>query len=145
MRISKACRAAAALSFCAISTAAAATPDAASQAAAAASAIEIVRPNIGYAPETEIVVRDWILCVSQAVAEELVRAGEESADRALAAYADLSRSRACGRFSQLRVILKERLYVSAVEGSDAGVFGALVNLSGDWASGFVVYGGLPAE
>jgi hypothetical protein len=99
-----------------------------------------------YELETEMVVHDWVLCISQAVAEELARAREESAEKAKLAYAALSESRACGRFAEMRVILQERLYSSAAgSGHDARVFGALVNLSDNWASAFVVYGGLPAE
>ena len=96
--------------------------------------------------ETEMVVHDWVLCISQAVAEELARAREESDEKAKLAYAALSESRACGRFAEMRVILRERLYTSAASsGHDARVFEALVNLSDNWASAFVVYGGLPAE
>lgn len=95
---------------------------------------------------TEMVVHDWVLCVSQAVAEELAHAREESDEKAKLAYAALSESRACGRFAEMRVILQERLYASSAgSGHDARVFGALVNLSDSWASAFVVYGGLPAK
>lgn len=99
-----------------------------------------------YDLDTEMVVHNWILCVSQAMAEELVRAREESAERARLAYAALSESRSCGKFAELRVILRDRLYKSSADsGHDARVFGALVNLSDQWASAFVVYGGLPEE
>jgi len=103
-------------------------------------------PVVIYDLETEMVVHNWILCVSQSVAEELVRAREESAEKARLAYAALSESRACGKFAELRVILRERLYASSADaGHDARIFGALVNLSDQWASAFVVYGGLPEE
>jgi len=103
-------------------------------------------PVILYDLETEMVVHNWILCVSQSVAEELVRAREESVEKARLAYNALSESRSCGKFAELRVILRERLYASSVEsGHDARIFGALVNLSDQWASAFVVYGGLPEE
>ena len=41
------------------------------------------------------------------------------------------------------MILQQPLYVSGGDaGYDARVFGALVNLSGDWATAFVVSGSL---
>ena len=42
--------------------------------------------------------------------------------------------------------LRERLYASsAASGHDARVFEALVDFSGNWASAYVVYGGLPEQ
>jgi hypothetical protein len=90
-----------------------------------------------------MVVENWILCISQEIAEELVRAREESAEKALSTYAGFREARACGQFPEMRVILRERLYVSESGGFDARVFGGLVNLSGAWASAFIVSGGLP--
>lgn len=108
--------------------------------------IDLSAPAIDYALETEMVVHNWILCVSQPVAEQLVRAREQSVEIARMTYADLASERSCGQFPELRVILRDRVYVSAADaGYDARIFGALVNLSGDWASAFVVSGGLPAE
>ena len=50
------------------------------------------------------------------------------------------------RVPELRVILQERIYASAAEsGHDTRAYGALVNFSDDWASAYVVYGGLPAQ
>jgi hypothetical protein len=101
---------------------------------------------IDYVLETEMVVHNWVLCVSQPLAEQLVRAREAGVEPARLAYAGLASARSCGQFPELRVILRESLYVSAAElGYDARVFGALVNLSGDWASAYVVSGGLPGE
>ncbi len=106
----------------------------------------VAPPVASYALETEMVVHDWVLCVSQSVAEELAHAREEGIEAARAAYATLSSARSCGLFPELHVILREPVYASAAEsGADARVFGALVNLSGDWASAFVVSGGLPSE
>lgn len=108
--------------------------------------VTAVAPSTGYQLETEMVVRNWVLCVSQAVAEQLVQAREESVEKARSAYANLKQVRACGKFAEMRVILREKLYASSAEsGHDARVFGALVNLSDSWASAFVVYGGLPEE
>jgi hypothetical protein len=96
--------------------------------------------------ETEMVVHNWVLCTSQDRAEQLVRAREESLERAQSAYADLKQSRSCGQFPELRVILRERLYVTTADsGHDARIFGALVNFADAWASAFVVYGSLPEK
>jgi hypothetical protein len=101
---------------------------------------------LDYALETEMVVHDWVLCVSQPLAEQLARARAVSLADARSAYAELANARSCGQFPELRVILRERVYASAPDsGHDARVFGALVNLSGDWASAFVVFGGLTEE
>lgn len=101
---------------------------------------------INYALETEMVVQNWVLCVSQPLAEQLARAREGGPESARLTYANLAGARSCGLFPELRVILQERLYVSGGDaGYDARVFGALVNLSGDWATAFVVSGSLPEE
>ena len=103
-------------------------------------------PGTVYELDTEIVVHDWVLCVSQALAEELVRAREESTEKAWMAFASSKEAKTCGQVAELRVILQERLYVSAAtSGHDARAFGALVNLTGFWASAYVVYGGLPEQ
>ncbi len=103
-------------------------------------------PIADYALDTEMVVRDWVLCVSLTVAEQLVQAREESVERARSAYAELNQAKSCGQFSELRVVLRERLYASSAEsGHDARVFGALVDFAGSWASAYVVYGGLPEQ
>jgi hypothetical protein len=105
---------------------------------------KVAAPIADYALDTEMVVRNWVLCVSQTVAEQLVQAREESVERARSAYAELNQAKSCGQFSELRVVLRERLYASSSEsGHDARVFGALVDFAGSWASAYVVYGGLP--
>jgi hypothetical protein len=99
-----------------------------------------------YELETEMVVHNWVLCVSESVAEQLVRAREEGMETALSAYDSLKEERKCGQFAELRVILREPLYKSAAEsGHDARVFGALVNLADNWAAAYVVTGGLSEE
>jgi len=101
-------------------------------------------PPSGYALETEMTVHNWVLCISQPLAEQLVHAREAGPESALQAYAGLASARSCGQFPELRVILRDPLYASAANaGYDARIFGALVNLSGDWASAYVVSGGLP--
>ncbi len=66
--------------------------------------------GLNYALETEMVVHDWVLCISASGAEELARARTESLETARATYANLSGTRACGEFPELRVILREKLY-----------------------------------
>jgi len=106
---------------------------------------EIAVPG-DYALDTEMVVRNWVLCVSQSVAEELVRARETSVAAALKAYDDLRTAKSCGQFAELRVILQTPLYGAAVDaGGDAQAFEALVNLTGSWASAYVVSGSLPDQ
>ncbi len=96
-----------------------------------------------YSLDTEMVVRNWVLCASEAVAERLVHARETSVAAARSTYAELNAAKSCGRFAEMRVILRERLYSSTL-GHDARVFGALVDFAGEWASAYVVYG-LPAD
>ena len=103
-------------------------------------------PIVDYALDREIVVENWVLCVSQRFAEDLVHAREAGPDRAIETYADLKAKRSCGQFAELRVILQKRLYESsAASGHDARAFSALVNLSGSWANAFVVFGGVPEQ
>lgn len=108
--------------------------------------VKATAPIADYALDTEMVVRNWVLCVSATMAEELVHARESGIDRARSTYAELNAAKACGQFSELRVILRERLYVSSAEsGHDARVFGALVDFAGSWAAAYVVYGSLPEQ
>ena len=142
MTIGKFCRAAALVLACMASPAWAAAPEEI-VADPALGGLAAAGPGKIYELETEMVVRNWVICVSQALAEELVRAREESAEKAVAAYVGFAEARSCGLFPELRVILRERLSTSAGAGYDARAFGALVNLTGDWATAYVVYGGLP--
>ena len=93
---------------------------------------------------TEMVVRNWVLCVSQTFAERLVSALDESVERAVATYGELKATRSCGQFGELRVILHEAVYRSAA-GRDAAVYSADVGIAGAWASGYVVQGVLPSD
>ena len=96
-----------------------------------------------YQLDKELVVHDWVLCVSEPFAESIAKARTGSLEEALAAYANLAASKSCGRFSELRVILHRAVYQSASDvGYDARVFSAAVNISGVWADAFLVYGGL---
>lgn len=93
----------------------------------------------------EMIVRNWVLCISQPFAESIVKAWSGGVEKAQAVYADLKATKSCGQFSELRVILHESVYESAPEiGHVARVFAAQVNLGGNWPTGFVVFGGLPA-
>ena len=100
-------------------------------------------PAIDYSLDTEMVVKNWVLCISQPLAEKLARAREAGPESARLAYLDLANAKSCGQFPELHVILRQRLYSSTADaGYDARVFGADVNFSGDWASAFVVSGSL---
>lgn len=121
----------------------AAAPDALNDAAAPPTST-LISP-LEYRLGTEMVVRDWVLCVSRGFAETLAKARAAGVAEALAAYAGLSSSKSCGQFSQLTVVLHESLNASATANVDAQVFSAAVNISGHWANAFLVKGGLPAE
>jgi hypothetical protein len=145
MNFHRLCRAAACVALLVSSPAWAAAPDTLEPDAALPQSIGLA-PTLDYALETEMVVHNWVLCVSQPLAEQLVLAREVGVESALLAYAGLASNRSCGQFPELRVILRDPLYATAAgAGYDARVFGALVNLSGDWASAYVVSGGLPAK
>jgi hypothetical protein len=137
------CRAAAAVALTSIaSTTWAAAPDAL-PAEETTPVVTGLGAAIDYSLETEMVVHGWVLCVSQPFAEQLAKAREAGPESAQSAYADLAGARSCGKFPELRVILQQSLYKSGRDaGYDARVFGALVNLSGDWATAFVVSGSL---
>ena len=70
-------------------------------------------PIVDYSLDTEMVVQNWVLCISSTVAEQLVHAREEGIDRARSTYAELSAAKSCGQFPELRVILQERIYASS--------------------------------
>lgn len=101
-------------------------------------------PLVVYRLDVEMTVRNWVLCASQSPAERLVRARQQGRDIAEKTYADLASARSCGRLAEMQVILQEPLYDALIgAGGHAGVYSALINISGAWASGFVVYGGVP--
>jgi hypothetical protein len=103
-------------------------------------------PLVGHRLDVEMTVRNWVLCASQPFAERLVHARQQSRAAAEKAYADLEGTRSCGRLAEMQVILQEPLYDALVgSGGHAGVYSALINISGKWASGFVVYGGVPED
>jgi hypothetical protein len=146
-RIAKLCRAAAVVGVCAaVPGAWAAAPVGIETELPSGDEAAAAPPASLYELDTEMVVHNWVMCISANVAEQLVRAREEGVEQALSAYDGLKQERKCGRFGELRVILQEPLYKSAAEsGHDARAFGALVNLADSWASVFLVTGGLPEE
>jgi hypothetical protein len=96
--------------------------------------------------DVEMTVHGWVLCASQEVAEKLVDARSAGSAEAVKAFANLKSARSCGRLSEMHLILQAPLYEALLDsGESAKVYSALVNISGDWASGFVVYGGLPTD
>jgi hypothetical protein len=106
-------------------------------------AIDLAAQGGAYPLDVEMVVRNWVVCASAASAEEIVNARTRSAAEARIAYSALASAKSCGAFSELRVILQKAVYASSDDaGYDARIFGALINFSGSWASGFVVSGGL---
>lgn len=106
--------------------------------------VSLDAPVVEHQLDVEMTVRHWVLCASRAVAEELVHAREASGEAAAKTFADLETTRSCGRLAEMQVILQEPLYEAYLQsGGSAKVYSALVNIAGAWASGFVVYGGLP--
>lgn len=122
----------------------AAAPDALDDAAPAAKTAPALMAPLEHRLDTEMVVRGWVLCISQGFAETLAKARSAGIEEALAAYEGLKSSKSCGQVSQLTVILHKSLYASAAD-VDTQVFRAAVNIAGRWANAFVVEGSLPAE
>ena len=79
----------------------AAAPDNLDDAAPAAKATPALIAPLEYQLGTEMVVRDWVLCVSQSFAETLAKARASGVEEALAAYSDLKASKSCGQFPQM--------------------------------------------
>ena len=124
--------------------ASAAAPDTLDDVAPAAKATPALIAPLEYQLGTKMVVRDWVLCVSESFAETLAKARASGVEKALAAYSTLKASKSCGQFPQMTVVLHQSLYASA-ETDNAQVFSGAVNISGHWANAFLVEGGLPAE
>ena len=137
-----------------VAAAIAATVYPALAAAATSDALEITAPEVNmvgtplieHQLDVEITVRNWILCASQPFAETLVHAREQSPDAAAKTFAELEAARSCGRFAEMQVILQKNLYDALLPaGKQAKIFGALIYISGAWASGYVVYGAIPEK
>jgi hypothetical protein len=101
---------------------------------------------IEYQLDTEMVVDNWVLCVSQPLAESIARAREDSVAAARKIYTDLASAKSCGRFAKLAVKLRQPLFRSQPGlDHDSRVFSALVNIGGAWQTAFVVKDDMPAE
>jgi hypothetical protein len=108
---------------------------------AAVGAAAINAPGL-YQLDVEMTVRNWVLCVSQPLAENLLKARETSRDSFMAAYSQAAAAHTCGQMPEMQVKLEKEVYESAPDAASPGtVFNALVNLSGAWATAFV----LPVE
>jgi hypothetical protein len=130
----------------AVQPASAAAPDALELDAPTAkvAAPAIGAPLVEHQLDVEMTVKNWVLCTTQPLAETLVHAREESAAAAAKTFADLEAARSCGLFAEMQVILQKPIYEAMLHsGGQAKVYGALINISGAWASGYVVYGGVP--
>jgi hypothetical protein len=92
-----------------------------------------------YQLEVEMTVKNWVLCISQPLAEGLLKARETSQETFLNAYSQAAAAHTCGQMPQMQVKLQKAVYESAPDAANRGlVFNALVNLSGAWATAFVV-------
>ncbi len=116
----------------------AAAPDDIDMAAPAKAKQGLIAP-LEYKLDTEMVVKDWVLCISQSFAESIARA--DSPEQARAVYADLKANKSCGLFPELHVILHQSVYSQ----SAAQVFSAAVNFSGRWANAYLVQRGVAAD
>jgi len=104
----------------------------------AAGAAAINAPGL-YQLEVEMTVKNWVLCISQPLAEGLLKARETSHDDFLTAYSQAAAAHTCGQMPQMQVKLQKAVYESAPDATNRGtVFNALVNLSGAWAAAYVV-------
>lgn len=133
------CRAAAIAAFCLSAPAVlAAAPDALDPVEASPPATGLSAP-IDYSLDTEMVVRNWVICVSQEFAEQLVRARDDSIEKARETYVQLNVAHYCGQLPTMQVILQGAIAEStAVPPRQAKIFNGLVNFAGDWASVFIV-------
>jgi hypothetical protein len=89
----------------------------------------------------EMTVQNWILCTSQANAESIAKARADGVEPALKLYGDLLRTKACGVFASMKVILRQSLYESPAAVKQATrVYRASVNFGTEWPTGFVISG-----
>ena len=103
-------------------------------------------PLVEHRLDVEMTVRNWVLCASKLTAEKLALAREDGPETAAEVFADLEAARSCGRLAEMQVILQERIFESHSPAIDQmTVYGALINISGAWASGFVVSGAMAEQ
>lgn len=92
-----------------------------------------------YQLDVEMTVKNWVLCVSQPLAENLLKARETSEERFMTAYSQAAAAHTCGQMPEMHLKLEKQVYESAPDSASRGmVFNALVNLSGAWATAFVM-------
>jgi hypothetical protein len=128
---------------CALTTFAwAAAPEALDNSHDSVKGATVIAGTDPYKLETEMTVRNWVLCVSQDGAESLVKAHQAGPEQAKATYASLAAGKACGAFPELRVILEQPVYQPAPSDHYQGrIFDALIKFSDQWAKGYVVSDG----
>jgi hypothetical protein len=98
-----------------------------------------VRPAEVFALNSEIVVRNWVLCVSRALAEQVVVARQAGAEKARQTIAELQSTRLCAEFPEMTVILHEPVVAtSPFVPYAARAFSADISIGGQWVSAFVV-------
>src|SRR5689334_1311631 len=90
--------------------AAPATLDPEPQKAIGASAINA--PGI-YRLDVEMTVKNWVLCVSQPLAEQLLKAREMSQESFMSAYSEAAAAHTCGQMPEMQVKLQKAVYESA--------------------------------
>ena len=75
-------------------------------------AVGAAAPNAAglYQLEVEMTVKNWVLCVSQPLAEGLLKARETSRDDFLTAYARAAAAHTCGQMPQMQVKLQKAVY-----------------------------------
>jgi hypothetical protein len=92
-----------------------------------------------YQLDVEMTVKNWVLCISQPLAEQLLKARETSRESFMSVYSQAAAAHTCGQMPQMQVKLQKAVYESATDADGRGtVFNALVNLSGAWATAYVV-------
>jgi hypothetical protein len=103
-----------------------------------ATASAIGAPGL-YQLDVEMTVKNWVLCVSQPLAENLLKARETSQESFITAYSQAAAAHTCGQMPEMHLKLQKQVYESAPDAASRGtVFNALVNLAGAWATAFVM-------
>lgn len=88
---------------------------------------------------SEIVVRNWVLCITQGLAEKVVQARQAGVDEARRTIAELQASRLCAAFPEMTVILHEPVVAaSPFVPYAARAFAADISIDGQWIAAYVV-------
>ena len=97
------------------------------------------RPPELFKLNSEIVVRNWVLCVTRALAEQIVLARQAGETQARIAIAQLQSTRLCAEFPEMTVILHEPVVArSPFVPYAARAFSADISIGGQWVSAYVV-------